>query len=187
MLFAVALLGRFPSCCMKKLPICAFSCLKDFSLQSTPTVPDSYYFKTKGGSPRPAELQPCVGTYPVSFLHILLPTLIALVPRHGHHVPALTQTMSSLNTVQVAESEHTMECLADNRQVYTFIGLRWWLSDKESTWNAGDLGLIPRSGRFPGEGNGKPLQWRIPWTEEPGGPQSMGSQTARHILATKQQ
>ena len=33
-----------------------------------------------------------------------------------------------------------------------------------------DLGLIPVSGRSPGEGNGNPLQslaWRIPWTEEP--------------------
>ena len=30
---------------------------------------------------------------------------------------------------------------------------------KESTCNAGDLGLIPRSGRSPGEGNGNPLQY----------------------------
>ena len=29
---------------------------------------------------------------------------------------------------------------------------------KESTCNAGDLGLIPGSGRSPGEGNGNPLQ-----------------------------
>ena len=29
---------------------------------------------------------------------------------------------------------------------------------KESAYNAGDLGLIPRSGRSPGEGNGYPLQ-----------------------------
>ena len=37
---------------------------------------------------------------------------------------------------------------------------------KESACNAGDLGLIPGSGRYPGEGNGNPLQyfaWRIPW------------------------
>ena len=50
---------------------------------------------------------------------------------------------------------------------------------KESACNSGDLGLSPWSGRSPGEGNGNPLQyftWRIPWTEEPGGPQSMGSQ-----------
>ena len=30
---------------------------------------------------------------------------------------------------------------------------------KESTRNAGDLGLIPGSGRSPGEGNGNPLQY----------------------------
>ena len=29
---------------------------------------------------------------------------------------------------------------------------------KESACNAGDLGLIPGSGRCPGEGNGYPLQ-----------------------------
>ena len=36
---------------------------------------------------------------------------------------------------------------------------------KESACNAGDLGSIPGAGRFPGEGNGYPLQyscWRIP-------------------------
>ena len=43
---------------------------------------------------------------------------------------------------------------------------------------AGHTGLIPGLGRSPG-GNGNLLQysWEIPWTEEPGGPQSMGSQS----------
>ena len=42
--------------------------------------------------------------------------------------------------------------------------------------SAGHAGSIPGSGRSPGEGNGNPsiLAWRIPWTEEPGGPQFMG-------------
>ena len=31
------------------------------------------------------------------------------------------------------------------------------------------------------------LAWRIPWTEEPGGLQSLGSQRVRHDSATKQQ
>ena len=31
------------------------------------------------------------------------------------------------------------------------------------------------------------LAWRIPWTEEPGGLQSMGLQRVRHDLVTKQQ
>ena len=30
---------------------------------------------------------------------------------------------------------------------------------KESAWNVGNLGLIPGSGRSPGEGNGYPLQY----------------------------
>ena len=32
-------------------------------------------------------------------------------------------------------------------------------SDALSVYNAGDLGSIPGSGRFPGEGNGNPLQY----------------------------
>ena len=51
--------------------------------------------------------------------------------------------------------------------------------DSESAYNAGDPGLIPGSGRSPGEGNGNPLQyfaWRMPWTKEPGRLQSIGSQ-----------
>lgn len=32
------------------------------------------------------------------------------------------------------------------------------LDDKESTSNVGGLGLTPASGRYPGEGHGKPLQ-----------------------------
>ena len=33
---------------------------------------------------------------------------------------------------------------------------------KESTCNVGDLGLIPGLGRFPGEGQGNPLQYSCP-------------------------
>ena len=35
----------------------------------------------------------------------------------------------------------------------------WWLRGKESACNAGDMGLIPESGRSLGEGNGNPLQY----------------------------
>ena len=47
---------------------------------------------------------------------------------------------------------------------------------KEFACNAGDPGLIPESGRSPGGGNGNPfhfLAWRISWTEELVGLQSM--------------
>ena len=52
--------------------------------------------------------------------------------------------------------------------------------------NAGDAGSIPGLGRSPGEGN--PLEWQltpvlmpgeIPWTEEPGKLQCMGSQKSQ--------
>ena len=57
---------------------------------------------------------------------------------------------------------------------------------KESICNAGDLrdmDLIPASRRSPGGGHGNPFHihvWRIPWTEEPGGLQFIGSQRGRH-------
>ena len=35
----------------------------------------------------------------------------------------------------------------------------WWLRDKESTCNAGDMGPISGSGRSPGEGSDNPLQY----------------------------
>ena len=64
-------------------------------------------------------------------------------------------------------------CLGPNQLVF----------GKESACNGRALSSIPLSGR--------PLQkemathssilaWEIPWTEEPSGPQSMGSQGVRH-------
>ena len=44
-------------------------------------------------------------------------------------------------------------------------------------------GSIPGSGRSPGEGNGNPLQYSClenPWTEEPGGLQSMELRRVGH-------
>ena len=52
-----------------------------------------------------------------------------------------------------------------------------------SACNAVDPGLIPGSGRTPGEGNSKyssTLAWKIPWTEKPVRLQSMGSKRVRH-------
>ena len=44
--------------------------------------------------------------------------------------------------------------------------------------NAGDMGLIPGSDRFPEKEmttHSRILAWEIPWTEESGGLQSLGS------------
>ena len=49
--------------------------------------------------------------------------------------------------------------------------------------DTGELGSIPGSGRPLEEGMAalsRILAWRILWTEEPGGLQSMGSQRVRH-------
>ena len=67
-------------------------------------------------------------------------------------------------------------------------GLPRWLSSKQSVCNAGDTGSIPGLGRSPREGNGNNiLAWEIPWTEEHGWLQFMGSQRVGYNLATKQQ
>ena len=53
---------------------------------------------------------------------------------------------------------------------------------KESACNGGDLDSTPGSGRSE-EGNGQPLWYSclLPWTEEPGGLQLMGSQSWRQL------
>ena len=63
-------------------------------------------------------------------------------------------------------------------------------SHKESARQGRRHGLIPGLRRSPGEGNGNSLQYSClgnPWTEEPGGLQSMGLQRVDHDLVTKQQ
>ena len=50
------------------------------------------------------------------------------------------------------------------------------MDGKKSACNVEDLGFISGLGRSPGEGDGNHssiLAWQIPWTEEPGGLQSM--------------
>ena len=58
------------------------------------------------------------------------------------------------------------------------------LDGKVSVYNAGDLGLILGSGRFPGEGNGNPLQYSCLQNPIDGGAWcrllSMGSQRVGH-------
>ena len=49
---------------------------------------------------------------------------------------------------------------------------------KNSPTNTGEVGSVPGSGRSPGEdiaSHSSILAWEIPWTEEPGRLQSMGS------------
>ena len=52
---------------------------------------------------------------------------------------------------------------------------------KNPSANAGDAGLISELASSPGVGNcSSILAWKIPWMEEHGGLQSMGSLSVRH-------
>ena len=54
---------------------------------------------------------------------------------------------------------------------------------EESACNAADPGTIPMSGDPLERGiatHSNILTWRVPWTEEPSGLQSMGSKRVRH-------
>ena len=65
-------------------------------------------------------------------------------------------------------------------------GTSQWLSSIESNCNAGDMDLIPGSGRSPGGGNGSSiLAGKIPWTQEPGGLHSIGLQRVGHDRETE--
>ena len=63
------------------------------------------------------------------------------------------------------------------------MGFPGGLDSKEPVCNAGDPGSIPGSEDPLEKGmatNSSILAWRIPWTEEPGRLQSMGSQRVGH-------
>ena len=71
----------------------------------------------------------------------------------------------------------------DRLPITVFMGFSGGSDGKESACNAGDLGSVPGLGRSRGGGHAIPsiiLAWRIPWTEEPGGLQSLGSQRVKH-------
>ena len=71
-----------------------------------------------------------------------------------------------------------------NKHVMYKKGLPQWLTGKESVCNAGDAGDNPLVGKIPWRTamatHSVILFWRIPWTEEPDGLQSIGSQRVGH-------
>ena len=68
--------------------------------------------------------------------------------------------VTSLNlTVIGCEMGNHHEHPASEKKVKRKGGFSGASDGKESTCNAGDLGLIPGLGRSPGEGNGSPLQY----------------------------
>ena len=66
--------------------------------------------------------------------------------------------------------ENSLYFLINFCEPNTALGFPGGSEGKTSACSAEDLGLIPGSGRSPGEGNGNhssTLAWEITWTEEP--------------------
>ena len=73
---------------------------------------------------------------------------------------------------------YILYCKVFSTVLLSIWGLPWWFSDNQFTCKAGDMDSILGLGISPGEGNGNYssiLAWEFPWTEEPGGLQSMES------------
>ena len=86
--------------------------------------------------------------------------------------------------------EGPMEGAREMSNIVTNVsGLPWGPSGKESACQCRRYRFNPGLGRSLGIGNATHssiLAWKIPWTEESGGLQSMVSQKFGHNLATKQ-
>ena len=66
------------------------------------------------------------------------------------------------------------------------LSLHRWLSGEEPAYNAGDTDSTHGSGSSLEKDmatHSSILAWKIPWTEEPGGLQSMGSQKSQTRLS----
>ena len=121
-------------------------------------------------------------------LHSVIPlSVYTHTHTHTHHCCSILKIIELARLI-VKNFLYIRNCL------YIY-GLPGSSDSKESAWKARDLSLIPGFWRYPEEGNGNPLQypclenysilaWRIPWTEEPGGLQPMGSQRASHKWVT---
>ena len=78
--------------------------------------------------------------------------MASLVAQLVKNMPAMQET-----PVWFLDREDPLE--RDRLPTPVFLGFPGGSHGKESACNTGDLGLIPRLGRSPGEGKGNPLQY----------------------------
>ena len=76
-----------------------------------------------------------------------------------------------------------LHTLQETGMTIKLAGLPWWLRDKEQACQFRRRGFNPWFGMIPWRRkwqlNSSILTWRLPWTEEPGGQQSMGLQKSQ--------
>ena len=85
----------------------------------------------------------CTGVYPIN--------RVFLVAQLVKNLPAMQETPVSW--------VRKIPWRRDRLPTLVFVGFLGGLDGKESTCDAGDLGLIPGLGRFPGGGHGNPFQY----------------------------
>ena len=98
--------------------------------------------------------------------------------------PALVAGFFYLSLSHLGIPEKTLNCIRRGISVYAYVAFPGSIVIKNPPASAGDIGLIPGSGRSLEKGNDKPLQYsclKIPWTKEPSRLEPMGSQTVECI------
>ena len=63
------------------------------------------------------------------------------------------------NTRHTTGGDSTRKVAHGVKWTQRIMDIPWWLSGKESTCSAGDMGSVPGLGRSPGEGNSNPLRY----------------------------
>ena len=131
-------------------------------------------------------------THPLSLLLLFnrgrREVLYFLLREFFHYFNLNSTPVNKMLEFGIREGRETIPSTQIINITYTIKDIRFTCSDsKTSAYTVGDLGLIPGWGTSSGEGNGNPLQYsclEIPWAEEPGRLQSMGSRRVRHYWVT---
>ena len=117
-----------------------------------------------------------MGCHAISHLSLCPSGQLSGVAREGPKPPQ-SYSVAALHTLQ------------ETGMTITLAGLPGGSLVKNTPANSGDAGSIP-GGTIPWRRtwqlNSSILNWRIPWTEKPGGQQSIGCRRVRHDLVTKQ-
>ena len=85
-------------------------------------------------------------------LHLLSPEMVSLIAQLVKNLPAMWETL-------VSSWVRKIRWRKDRLLTPVFLGFPCVSADKESAYNAGDLGSIPGLGRSPAKEKGYPLQY----------------------------
>ena len=84
-----------------------------------------------------------------------------------------------IEDLHIVMEEVKLPLFADDMILYEAIPSGSVVKNPSAMQESQETGSIPGLGRSPGGGHSSTLPWRIPWTEEPGGLQSIGLKRIR--------